>query len=130
VLSLALKHQHNLSCAIISIDDIYLTRKERSHLAETIHPLFKTRGVPTTHDVNLGVQIIQDLKLGKVTKIPAFDKASDDRAPESHWTSIESAVDVILFEGWCIGAIPQPTEELSHPRHAEGSRLRMRIQLA
>ena len=34
--------------ARFSIDDFYLTRKERARLAERYHPLLRTRGVPGT----------------------------------------------------------------------------------
>ena len=37
----------------ISIDDFYKTLKERNQMSKTIHPLFETRGVPGTHDINL-----------------------------------------------------------------------------
>ena len=37
----------------ISIDDFYKTIKERKQMSQTIHSLFKTRGVPGTHDTNL-----------------------------------------------------------------------------
>ena len=36
-----------------SLDDFYLTHSERRTLAQQIHPLFATRGVPGTHDVGL-----------------------------------------------------------------------------
>ena len=37
---------HGLSVVILSLDDLYLTRADRIALAEEVHPLFKTRGVP------------------------------------------------------------------------------------
>lgn len=42
-----------------------------------------------------------------MTAIPRFLKALDDRAPPTDWTLVEAPVDVILFEGWCLGAGPQ-----------------------
>jgi D-glycerate 3-kinase len=44
--------------AILSLDDIYLTRAERLQLAREVHPLFATRGAPGTHDVALGLATI------------------------------------------------------------------------
>lgn len=115
VLALALEHEHQLSCAIISIDDIYLTRDERSQLACDVHPLLQTRGVPGTHDVAMGIDLIQQLKARKTPAIPVFDKAVDDRAPKSQWVSFTQPVDVILFEGWCVGAMAQPASALTEP---------------
>ena len=115
VLALALEHKHNLKTAIISIDDIYLTRAERTQLATEIHPLFQTRGVPGTHDTELGIQLIQQLKDGKTPPIPVFNKATDDRAEKDQWITLEQPVDIILFEGWCVGAIAQSDDLLETP---------------
>ena len=65
-----------------SPDDIYLSLAERKKLAETVHPLLRTRGVPGTHDVALGLSTLQALaeaKADSVTPIPSFDKAAADR---------------------------------------------------
>ena len=115
VLALALEHKHSLKMAIISIDDIYLTRTERTQLASEIHPLFQTRGVPGTHDTELGIQLIQQLKDGKTPSIPVFNKATDDRAEKDQWITLDQPVDIILFEGWCVGAIAQSNDLLETP---------------
>ena len=115
VLALALEHKHSLKTAIISIDDIYLTRAERTQLATEIHPLFQTRGVPGTHDTELGIQLIQQLKDGKTPLIPVFNKATDDRAEKDQWITLDQPVDIILFEGWCVGAIAQSDDLLETP---------------
>ena len=62
----------------LSLDDFYLTKVERNHLAATIHPLLATRGVPGTHDVQLAIDSIQSLVAGKKTLITRFDKSIDD----------------------------------------------------
>ncbi len=49
---------HDRSTMVLSIDDLYLTRAQRQALAKDIHPLLATRGVPGTHDVELGLSII------------------------------------------------------------------------
>ena len=108
----------HLSAACISLDDVYLTRAERQALAGRAHPLLKTRGVPGTHDVALAHRILDALThRGDARKVavPAFDKATDDRAPEHDWPRVDAPVDVVLFEGWCVGARPQPQEALSDP---------------
>jgi D-glycerate 3-kinase len=104
-----------LHTAVLSIDDIYLTRSERLRLAEDVHPLLATRGVPGTHDVALGIQVIDALGRPGSVAVPRFNKAADDRRDPSDWDRIEGPVDVILFEGWCVGARPQPVAALTEP---------------
>ncbi|MCG2633586.1 MAG: hypothetical protein J4A00_01495 [Gammaproteobacteria bacterium] len=107
-----------LKACTLSLDDIYLTRAARAELAETRHPLFATRGVPGTHDLPLGYRVIRQLRTagaGERVAIPRFDKAIDDRQAESTWPEIEGPVDIILFEGWCIGATAQDSEALENP---------------
>ncbi len=115
VLEQSLKHDHQLHSAIISIDDIYLTRRERDILAKQIHPLLKTRGVPGTHDVSMGINLIQQLKNQHPTQLPTFNKAIDDRTKENQWIQHHTPVDVIIFEGWCVGAQPQSTKDIVEP---------------
>ena len=50
--------------------------------------------------------------------VPAFDKATDDRRPESEWPTYGGALDIIIFEGWCVGALPQTEEALREPINA------------
>ena len=114
-LSLALEKIHKLRTTVISIDDLYLPRSDRQALSREIHPLLATRGVPGTHDVALGSRILAELLAGNPCSIPRFDKSCDDRAPESQWTRIEHPVDVIIFEGWCIGAMPESPAALTSP---------------
>jgi D-glycerate 3-kinase len=47
--------------------------------------------------------------------MPRFDKAEDTRAPATAWPRVASPVDVILFEGWCVGAIAQAEAALDRP---------------
>ncbi len=104
--------------AIVSIDDLYLTRSERSALAAEVHPLLATRGVPGTHDFRLGQTLLDTLiqqARGDCTALPRFDKASDDRLPASQWPEVCDAVDLIVLEGWCVGSKPQSPEALRDP---------------
>jgi D-glycerate 3-kinase len=103
------------SAAILSLDDLYLTRDERSLLARRVHPLLQTRGVPGTHDTSLAQQVLAELRSGRPTRMPAFDKSRDDRRPREEWTTVAQPVQVILFEGWCVGARPQSAEALAAP---------------
>ena len=99
----------------LSIDDLYLSRQRREELANKIHPLFKTRGVPGTHDIQYALKIFSTLldRSDDLTiKIPVFDKAIDDLLPEQDWLSVNNDVDIILFEGWCVGAQAQESDQL------------------
>jgi D-glycerate 3-kinase len=107
-----------LRCATLSIDDIYLGRAERQRLAHLVHPLLLTRGVPGTHEVRLGLELISELRSANsetVIEIPVFDKASDDRAPPERWKKWQGSADLILFEGWCVGAFAQDPGDLDPP---------------
>ena len=104
--------------ASFSIDDIYLPRAERVRLAEKVHPLLMTRGVPGTHDVALGLQLLTELralKAGQSVDLPVFDKSIDDRSPEKDFRQVKGPVNLVLFEGWCVGARPQRDQALSIP---------------
>jgi D-glycerate 3-kinase len=110
-----LLHREGLAVAVLSIDDLYLSRSEREQLAMRIHPLLRTRGVPGTHDVPLGVQILDALARVGSTALPCFDKATDDRRARAAWPCIPTPVDVVLFEGWFVGALPQHQSALAAP---------------
>ncbi|MAM71809.1 MAG: kinase [Gammaproteobacteria bacterium] len=99
----------------LSLDDFYLTRAERKTLAEQVHPLLMTRGVPGTHDVPLAMDIIAALKSGEPVAIPRFDKATDERFAANLWPQIKAPVDVIIMEGWCLGVRAQKPHELQKP---------------
>jgi D-glycerate 3-kinase len=101
--------------ATFSLDDLYLGRDARLDLARRIHPLFATRGVPGTHDPMLGVEVLSALKHGKSAALPRFDKAQDDRAPCDSWSIVEAGCELVIFEGWCVGARPQLAEDLIKP---------------
>lgn len=110
-----LKTAYNANVVTLSIDDIYKTRLERQQMAHDIHPLFQTRGVPGTHDTSLGIQLLTDfkkLKSGEAMSYPVFDKGNDDRAQKKNWPNCRGVIDIILFEGWCVGARPQKVSQL------------------
>ena len=104
--------ESNCNVVELSLDDFYLTRKEREVLAEKIHPLLKTRGVPGTHDVGLLEHVLDKLLTQQSCKIPRFDKASDDRCETDACPVQEEPVDIILFEGWCNNSPAQSEQEL------------------
>lgn len=111
----ALLADRGLAVASLSIDDLYLGRAARLALADAIHPLLRTRGVPGTHDVAVGHRLIAAAGAGSPFALPRFDKATDDPARREHWPEVAGPVDVFLFEGWCVGAVAQPAAALAHP---------------
>jgi D-glycerate 3-kinase len=104
-----------LACAVLSLDDLYLTRAERERLACDVHPLLVTRGPPGTHDVALGMEVLDTLRAGTCVRLPRFAKAKDDRCDPSAWPEVSGQCDVVIFEGWCVGARPQAPEALAQP---------------
>ena len=109
---------HGLKVATLSLDDLYLPRADREILARDVHPLLRTRGAPGTHDVALGLSVLDGLAGEGVTVLPRFDKALDDRAPVEPWPVVEGPVDIVLLEGWCLGARPESPQALAEPVNA------------
>lgn len=105
--------EHNQIGVTLSLDDLYLTRAERQALAREVHPLLATRGVPGTHSPTLGHAVIDAVRAGKPFEMPRFDKSVDDRSPQGE--TIAGRVDVLMFEGWCLGAVPQEEAALAVP---------------
>jgi len=101
--------------AALSIDDFYHSRSERRRIAATLHPLFVTRGAPGTHDAALALSVLDAVRNGEATPAPAFDKARDEPLPSNQWPIIPASLDVLVFEGWCLGARPEAPEALRTP---------------
>jgi len=105
----------DITAVSLSLDDFYLTKAERNHLATTVHPLLATRGVPGTHDVKLAMDCIESLVAGNNTMITRFDKSIDDRVASNNLKTIRGPVGLIVLEGWCLGAKPESELQLSKP---------------
>ena len=121
VLKSVLQEAHGLSVAVLSIDDLYLSRAERARLAREVHPLLQTRGVPGTHDVALGIEVIRRLlsaASGDITPLPRFDKAVDEPCAREHWEGFRGPADLVIFEGWCVGSVPEAQSALAQPINA------------
>jgi D-glycerate 3-kinase len=119
--SLALREllaREDLPTVALSIDDFYLPRATRLELAQQVHPLLATRGVPGTHDVELAQAVIDSIASGESVLLPAFDKATDDRRPRSQWHEHEGGARVVILEGWCVGARAQTAAQLHEPINA------------
>ena len=117
IITIILKKYFKLNVFKISIDDFYKTRKQRTLLSKNKHPLLMTRGVPGTHDANIMLNFFKKIKVKKFKslKLPKFNKAIDDRCKQSLWYKIKSKPDVIILEGWCVGARSQNFRELRKP---------------
>jgi D-glycerate 3-kinase len=106
---------NGLKTAVLSLDDFYLGREARNWLAGQIHRLLQVRGPPGTHDVALACAVLDSLRGDNETPLPRFDKAIDERAPRSQWPILQGRADVVMLEGWCVGARPEPGDRLRTP---------------
>jgi len=117
ILKIILKDVYNLKTVIFSIDDFYKTLQERKKMSKKISNLFLTRGVPGTHDTRMLLQCIKNLKNNKFKKltIPKFDKSIDNRFLKNKWLKVREKPNIVIFEGWCVGAMPQKNKDLNFP---------------
>ena len=117
ILKIILRDGFNLSTVIFSIDDFYKTLSERYKMSKKVSPLFATRGVPGTHDTDLLFKCIKKLKNKHFNNIsiPKFDKSIDDRLPKQKWQKVIKKPNIVIFEGWCVGATPQKNKDLIPP---------------
>lgn len=110
-LSRALVHclqGQGIPACVLSLDDYYLPLERREALAGEIHPLLRQRGLPGTHDVDQLLSDYDRLWCGKDEEVclRVFDKSTDDLAPRNRWRMVNGSPQVILVEGWCVGAVP------------------------
>lgn len=98
-----------------SLDDVYFTHAERAALGARIHPLLAVRGPPGTHDLDLAHVTLDKLVRGELVGLPRFDKLADDRDEEAPY---RGPANVVLVDGWCLGATPQDEAALSEPINA------------
>ena len=117
ILQIILKKFFKKNIYVISIDDFYKTLRDRNRMSQQKHSLFKTRGVPGTHDINLIKNFFISAKRKKFKKIklPKFNKSIDDRSKKNYWHNINKRPEIIILEGWCVGAKPQIISSLRKP---------------
>jgi len=117
IISIILSKYFKLNVFKISIDDFYKTRKKRLELSKKVHPLLMVRGVPGTHDISIMLDFFKRIKEKKFKsiKLPRFNKATDDRYNKKLWYSVKRRPDVIIFEGWCVGAKAEQNYSLKTP---------------
>ncbi|KAJ5108427.1 hypothetical protein N7456_005102 [Penicillium angulare] len=113
-----LRDKHNYHTINISLDDLYLDHDDLVKLRERQPPnkLLQTRGQPGTHDTDLSLRFFKSLMNPlEDTLLPSFDKSlfngEGGRVPYERWERIPAseAIDVVIFEGWCVGF--QPLDE-------------------
>ena len=117
ILKIILKKFFKRRIHVSSIDDFCKTLEERNKISYAIHPLFRTRGVPGTHDINL-IKIFFNLikkKNFKRIKLPKFDKSIDDRLKKKYWSTVKKRPEIVILEGWCVGAKPQLNSLIRKP---------------
>jgi D-glycerate 3-kinase len=110
--SLLAESLDDLSVTILSMDDLYLPYSQLCDVEKMYsgNQLLKGRGLPGTHDVQLGEDILNALKHvnqdgADAVTLPVFDKSlqggKGDRLPDG--VVIKGPVDVVVMEGWCMG---------------------------
>lgn len=84
--------------------------------------LLQGRGQPGTHDMELGRRILEELKSssnGKTISLPVYDKSRNygqgDRSKET--VEVKTPLDVVIFEGWCMGFYPLTEMNLQRRYH-------------
>ncbi len=87
---------------ILSLDDYYLRKTDRKALAQNVHPMLRTRGVPGTHDLELLEKHLKLLSTGEpcAFEMPIFDKIADDRSGYEHKQLAN--IELVIVEGWCL----------------------------
>jgi len=96
--------KNKLKVLVLSIDNFYLSKKDRQNLSNKTSNLFLTRGVPGTHNLKLLKEVVQKFKSknkGKF-KLPLFSKGHDDIL-KSKFIDLNFPYDVFILEGWCVG---------------------------
>lgn len=109
--------ERGLRVAVLSLDDLYLPHAEMEAVGRA-HPdnaLLHGRGQPGTHDTQLGTVLLRALRTpGEHVDLPVYDKSAHgglgDRAPRC--TRVDTPVDVVIFEGWCLGFVAVPDDAL------------------
>ena len=107
-----------LNVGVLSLDDLDLGRTVRAEMAKVAHPLFATRGPPGTHDTAIGIATLDAVKRGDPVMLPRFDKRADEPLPSREWPLLDGPCDLLIFEGWCVGAVSVPDAMLAEPVNA------------
>jgi D-glycerate 3-kinase len=121
--------EQDIRAAAVSIDDFYLTRSDQAALASLFpdNLYLQHRGLPGTHDIELGVRTIRALRDTQTpVRVPRYDKTQfsgqGDRMPEAEWPTVAGPLDLVVLEGWMLGFVPVPDAELGDRAFARVNR--------
>ncbi len=93
-----------------SLDDLYSPYVDRVRL-RTRDPRMIRRGPPGTHDVQLGIEVLQQFQRGEFPiSLPRFDKSAHGGEGDRSEPELITQADIILFEGWFVGVRPIVSE--------------------
>ena len=108
--------KQKLKVLVLSIDDFYLSKKDRFKLSQKISPLFMTRGVPGTHNLKKLKKVLNIFLSGNKKKflLPKFSKAEDDILKNKFHT-FNFPYDVFILEGWCVNYQGETKKTLIKP---------------
>lgn len=113
LLAYILNHMGVQVCRL-SIDDLYKTYRERVQVQQT-EPRLRWRGPPGTHDIELGLTVLHQLRRSTMPHasassppiaIPRFDKSAHNGAGDRTQPEWVTSADIVLFEGWFVGIRP------------------------
>ncbi len=90
----------------LSLDDLYKTYSDRLLLTQQDSRLI-WRGPPGTHDVDLGLKVLDQIRQSQSpVMVPRFDKSAYRGAGDRTNPEIVTNIDIVLFEGWFVGVRP------------------------
>ncbi|MEH2389812.1 MAG: glycerate kinase [Nostoc sp.] len=90
----------------LSLDDLYKTYSDRLLLTQQ-DPRLIWRGPPGTHDVDLGLNVLDQIRQSQSpVMVPRFDKSAYRGAGDRTTPEMVTGVDIVLFEGWFVGVRP------------------------
>jgi len=89
--------------------------------------LLRGRGQPGTHDMELGTSILRQLKespADTTIRLPVYDKSQHNGEGDrsSSTVDVTTPIDVVIFEGWCMGFHPISEMDLQHTYHTRKGR--------
>lgn len=133
-LSAALTDQHGLRTRIVSLDDLYSDHADLVVLrqANPENGLLQSRGQPGTHDEVLAREFFSQVRGINEPKDedafvswPAYDKSLNSgqggRVPVEEWEKVpvSEGLDVLIFEGWCLGFQPLTDKQVEQKWEAD-----------
>lgn len=109
------------STVSLSLDDLYKSYADRQEL-QAKEPRLRWRGPPGTHDIPLGIEVLEQVRLGDprmLIALPRFDKSLWGGMGDRLTPELITPPDIILFEGWFIGVPPIDDKEINFSQAPE-----------